>query len=277
MIKSPLIAIMLFLLAACNPNHKNNNSDNPNFHTDSLSDQPKPGSFINKTETLLRVDKFNAAFRDPYFKSLDFKPSYWISAACFNALSDKMNSGNLSGIKIYFGATAASPHSTSIQWVATKELNRDNISDFNFRFKLNPGLNPESFGIDLDKAQAQTSRQNFALYYRLQNPSDLSAGAQASLDSVSASCWFDKLPLTNISDQIKSNNKITGLRLYIGAYYNGKDDGQKDRKYDVQTTLQIVATKTDANTNATIDDWEFLQEPPALVLNHGTLCPTRCN
>lgn len=279
MYKYALVATFIFLVAACNPIREKENSENilPGTDTSAKNKQGNSGELIDQTETLMRMVNFDTSFAEPHFKSLDFKRSYWISAECFNALVNKMNSDGLNGIKIYFGAEPTIPHTTSLQWIATKKINLDTISDFDFKFNLDPALTPEHFGIDLDKAIAITKREKFAELYRLQSLSNLSPGAKGTLDNVSSSCWFDFNSLKNVSEQLNSDTNISGLHLYIGAYYNGKDPGRNNRQYDVQTTLQIVATRTDLKKNLLTDDWDFIKEPILKVLNHAILCPFNCN
>lgn len=238
-----------------------------------ISSAPQ-SQYIDQLEALKRLVNFDTLFADKYFKSLDFKRSYWISSECFIEMVNKMGTDGLGGIKIYFGAENTPPYPTSLQWIAT---NKDEQSDFGYKFNLGQSSNPSTYGIDIDPKAAQTKREKFAELYRQQAPTNLSPGEKGDVDNVSTSCWFDYDALKQVSDQLKYDPTVSGLHLYIGAYYDGKDDGRQYREYDVQTTLHFVATKTDQQNKILTDDWDFLQETHSLVLNHGHLCPNKCN
>ncbi|MBS1929083.1 MAG: hypothetical protein JST95_10860 [Bacteroidetes bacterium] len=270
MFKFLFLACSILLFTAC----KSPKQEIPGSTKDSASNPPAQTPYIDKTEALMRMVNFDTAFAEPYFKSLNFNHAYWISSACFNAMVEKLNSSGMNGVKLYFAATPPSPYSTSLQWIAT---DANGNSDFGFKFDLDPSLNPGSFGIDIDKTEAQTQRETFAEKYRQQAPTNLNPGAKGTLDNVSAACWFDYGSLKEISDQLKGDASISGIHLYVAAYYDGKDDGRSNREYDVQTTLLFVATQTDATGNKLVDAWDFFKENHSLVLNHGILCPSRCN
>jgi|GEM_PF-6024523 len=286
MYKISLIALSVFLLTSCNHSQNRNGAENDIVQTDTLPAQKMQpfDAYIDESETLRRIVNFDTTFQKPFFKDLDFKPCYWISKECFIAITEKMQNANLSGIRIYFGAEKEPDHSTSIQWIGTKAVPpNDAEPDFSFKFALPSSLNPELYGIDLDETAAKEKRENFALYYRKQPSTNLSIGAKGILDNVSSACLFNSSTLSGVAGQIKNDHDINGLHLYTGAYYNGKDEARANRKFDVQTTLMIVATKTDQENNVLIDDWDFLKKEEQQgnqdkkVLNHATLCPNQCN
>ncbi len=126
-----------------------------------------------------------------------------------------------------------------------------------------------------NQTEASTLKDNFYTIYRK------ARGLPRDKDPLSESIWMSKCVYIYLREQIKNPaNKIDGIRVYMGAY--GKMMGTVPGQIDPnQSTILLVPT-TKSVTGEHTDRWDLLR--PAKVtkkkydaLNHGELCPTKCN
>lgn len=121
---------------------------------------------------------------------------------------------------------------------------------------------------------ANTLKDNFYTIYRR------ARGLPRDKDPLSESVWMSNCVFIYLRDQIKKpENQIDGIRIYMGAY--GKMMGAAlGQIHTNQSTILLVPT-SNGGSKVHNDRWDLLRPGQALktvdALNHGELCPTKCN
>jgi hypothetical protein len=149
-----------------------------------------------------------------------------------------------------------------------------------FNIKPNLELNGWSNVLE-DPKVAKKYTENYATLYRELFKRDTNATNPNCFmsDSVTRGVWFDKNVIFSVAAYLWLNQKThDGIRFHIGTYDNIRADGQCTKK---QFTLFWIGTKPSENGHA--DDWDFFPKMPEFkikpmqVVNHGQLCPQKCD
>ena len=109
-------------------------------------------------------------------------------------------------------------------------------------------------------------------------------GVKPSKDSLSQSIWIDSCVIVTL-DNILKNNPTThdGVNFSMAAYKT-KNPKLQSQLYPNQSTVILIPTKPNASGSHD-SDWAIIEafirakiyKAVSAGLNHGELCPTKCN
>lgn len=221
--------------------------------------------------------------------------NYWIdSCTIYRIASFLRTSKKHDGIRIYL---ACAENENPQAYPGEQYKNKSSLAIFPTKFRTNPGTGKSthsddriaiplpgcSSGSEFIKAPAVANPMiaAFSKVYR----KDTKPQSEQK-DSLSVSVWIDSCVVFALEDFIKNNpaHLLDGAHIKLAAYSSKDQARRPSQKHHKQSTLIIVPTNPGRGGLGHEDNWHiidaFIKEknwaPPG-GLNHGELCPQKCD
>jgi hypothetical protein len=226
-----------------------------------------------------------ARYDSIYRKSKTAKPivylsnSEWIDAMIINSYANffESNAGKaFDGVR-FVNAATNNTNKSRLLMVPTRPnianpKKRDDIWGKNL-VPLETGDPTEYLDFETSESVATDIKNNFYQLYRT------GRGLPRDKDPLSESIWLSRCVFIYLRDEIKKpGNQIDGIRIYMGAY--GKMMGTVPGQiHENQSSILLVPT-TSGGAKVHNDRWDLLRPKDKIkgvdALNHGELCPQKC-
>lgn len=246
-----------------------------------IVDEPEGKDMItNFSGIYLKDDAGNA------IRTID--PITWLDAKTISAILKYLRENNNDGVRIFMGSEP-NPDSQygsdqykhkvkvliipTVHKASTDPTKTEHLTDL--KSTLDQVLshpNIESYTSTI------TKKNKFDEIYRKKPGTGL-----ALKDSLSQSVWIDTCVLVAIHKLINiTSANLDGVNINLAAYKT-KDPKRPSQLYANQSTMLLIPTKPSTSGNGHENDWDAIDRLKTKIkivpgaLNHGELCPQKCD